>query len=433
MINRKIKGFKFDKFSNKQKIILTWWNKKSPYYDKDMIICDGSVRAGKTVSMSISYIFWAMENFENEQFFFAGKTISSLLRNVIIPLKNILKTRGYTVKHLRTDNQLIIFKNGKTNIFYLFGGKDESSQDLIQGLTSAGGFFDEVALMPRSFVDQAVARCSVRFSRIWFNCNPSSPHHWFKKEFIDDADRKNAVRIHFTMRDNLSLSDDIIKRYENLYSGVFYQRYILGKWVMADGIIFDMFGDENKIKKEELLFLDYEEFYISIDYGTQNPCVFLLWGKYKDVWYCIKEYYYNGRQEEKQKTDYEYGKDLIEFTNSFRYNMNYKAIVDPSATSFKTQLKQMGVNVINAKNEVIDGIRVTQNLLSSKKIMFSNDLENTFREFGSYAWDVKKADSGKDEPLKTNDHAMDSVRYFCYTVINDKNKMKSFDIKDLGI
>ncbi|MGL4999776.1 MAG: PBSX family phage terminase large subunit [Cetobacterium sp.] len=428
-----IKSFKFEKFSNKQKIVLTWWNKNSPFKDKEILICDGSVRAGKTISMSLSYIFWAMETFENEQLFMAGKTISSLNRNVVTPLKRILKSRGYNLKHQRTDNQLILNKNGKTNTFYLFGGKDEGSQDLIQGLTSAGGFFDEVALMPKSFVDQAIARCSVSNSKIWFNCNPSSPHHWFKKEFIDNRDKKNALRLHFNMNDNLSLTKEIKERYKNLYSGIFYQRYILGKWVIADGIVYDMFSDENKVNKEELYFKEYTNFYISIDYGTQNPCVFLLWGECGGIWYCIKEYYYNGRENSKQKTDREYADDLINFMNDFRYGLDCTVIVDPSATSFKTQLKQLGVRVIDGKNNVLDGIRLTQNLISNKRIMFSSDLEETFKEFGVYAWDIKKGDVGLDVPQKTNDHAMDALRYFCFTVLNNNNKLKSFNIKDLGI
>ncbi|MGL5984710.1 MAG: PBSX family phage terminase large subunit [Cetobacterium sp.] len=429
----KVKLFKFEKFSNKQKIVLTWWNKNSPLQDKDMIICDGSVRAGKTVSMVLSFIIWAMENFDNEQFFMAGKTILSLNRNVVTPLKKILLTRGYKYKHLRTDNNITIYKNGGMNTFYLFGGKDEGSQDLIQGLTAAGGLFDEVVLMPETFVNQAIARCSVDKSKIWFNCNPSSPYHWFKKEFIDNLIKKNAFRVHFTMKDNNSLSKEIIKRYESMYSGIFYKRYIQGKWVMAEGVVYDMFGEENKIKKQELLFYTFSEYYISIDYGTQNPCVFLLWGKSGEKWYCIKEYYYDGREKQVQKTDSEYLKDLLEFVESYKSNLVFKVILDPSSSSFKTELKKHGISVTNAKNEVLEGLRLTQSLISNKEIYFSDDLINTFKEFSSYSWDNKKTDNGKDEPIKKNDHAMDSIRYFCNTVLTNKNKLKSINIIDLGI
>lgn len=188
--------FKFTSFSKKQKQVLSWWENPK-YKDKEAIICDGSVRAGKTVIMSLSYIFWAMESYDEEQFGMAGKTIGSLRRNVIRPLKKMLRGRGYTVKDNRTDNILEITKNGKTNYFFLFGGKDEASQDLVQGLTAAGFFFDEVALMPQSFVNQATARLSVEGAKSWFNCNPAGPHHWFKLEWIDKCFGWNTVDFRF--------------------------------------------------------------------------------------------------------------------------------------------------------------------------------------------------------------------------------------------
>lgn len=344
----------------------------------------------------------------------AGKTIGSFRRNVLFWLKLMLLSRGYRFKDHRTDNMLEITKNGHTNYFYIFGGKDERSQDLIQGITLAGMFFDEVALMPESFVNQATGRCSEDGSKFWFNCNPDGPYHWFKTEWIDKLKDKNLVYLHFTMDDNLSLSERIKERYRNMYSGVFYKRYILGLWTVAEGIIYDMFDHAKHVYNQALENL-LEENYISIDYGTQNATVFLLFQKGKDgIWYCTKEYYYSGRDNKKQKTDSEFADDLEKFIGQTKIK---KIIIDPSAASFITLLKQRGHNIKKAKNDVLDGIRFVGTLLNQEKIAFSESCKNTLKEFSAYIWDVKAADRGEDKPIKQQDHAMDAVRYFCYTII----------------
>lgn len=239
--------FKFKPFSVKQKKVLTWWLPESPVNDKDGIIADGSIRSGKTVSMALSFVMWAMSSFEEQNFAMCGKTIGSFRRNVLTVLKLMLASRGYQLKDHRADNFVEISFKGKTNYFYIFGGKDERSQDLIQGITLAGVLFDEVALMPESFVNQATGRCSVDGSKYWFNCNPDGVYHWFKTGWIDKAEEKNILYLHFTMEDNLSLTEKIRQRYASLYSGVFYQRYILGLWVVAEGIIYDMFSEAKHI------------------------------------------------------------------------------------------------------------------------------------------------------------------------------------------
>lgn len=236
-------AFKFRPFSEKQKKVLTWWFPESPVQDYDGIIADGAIRSGKTVSMALSFIMWAMESFSDENFALCGKTIGTFRRNVLKPLKVMLWTRGYKFVDHRTDNLLEVSRKGVTNYFYVFGGKDEGSQDLIQGLTLAGAFFDEVALMPESFVNQATGRCSVEGSKFWFNCNPLNPLHWFKKNWIDRAEEKRLLYLHFTMDDNLSLSERVKERYRALYQGVFFKRYILGLWVAAEGVIYRQFAD----------------------------------------------------------------------------------------------------------------------------------------------------------------------------------------------
>ena len=195
-------GFTFKPFSKKQKQVLTWWCEDSPVKDKDGIIADGAIRSGKTLCMSLSYVLWAMSTFNMQNLGMAGKTIGSFRRNVLFWLKLMLRSRGYKVADHRSDNMVEISKGDTVNFFYIFGGKDERSQDLIQGITLAGMFFDEVALMPESFVNQATGRCSVDGSKFWFNCNPDSPSHWFKINWIDKADEKKLIYLHFTMDDN---------------------------------------------------------------------------------------------------------------------------------------------------------------------------------------------------------------------------------------
>ena len=412
--------FKFKPFSKKQRKVLNWWCDTSPVKDHDGIIADGAIRSGKTLSMSLSFALWAMSTFNEQNFGMCGKTIGSFRRNVLIWLKLMIKSRGYKVVDHRADNLVVISKGDVENNFYIFGGKDESSQDLIQGITLAGVFFDEVALMPESFVNQATARCSIDGSKFWFNCNPDGPYHWFKCNWIDKRKEKKLLYLHFTMDDNLSLSEGIKARYRSRYTGVFFKRYILGLWCMAEGIIYDMFDTKRHVKPiTEIAYklLDGSR-YVSIDYGTQNATAMLLWNKGVDgIWYCIREYYYSGREEKKQKTDAEYADDLEKWLDGTKIKA---LIVDPSAASFIAELRKRGYKVIKAKNDVEDGIRLVGTKLNLGKIIFSSSCINTIKEFASYVWDEKAAERGEDKPVKENDHAMDAVRYFVYTILNNQ-------------
>lgn len=407
--------FHFEPFSKKQRKILNWWCDTSPVKDKNGIIADGAIRSGKTVSMSLSFVMWAMSSFSGQNFAMCGKTIGSFRRNVLFWLKLMLKSRGYAVTDSRADNLVIVSRGNVTNYFYIFGGKDERSQDLIQGITLAGVFFDEVALMPESFVNQATGRCSVGGSKFWFNCNPDGPYHWFKLNWIDELQEKNMLYLHFTMDDNLSLSEEVKARYRSMYTGVFFKRYILGKWTMAEGIIYDMFDNEKHVIDDLAAYTWTDQYYVSCDYGTQNATVFLLWRKtVTGIWICIREWYYSGRDENVQKTDIEYAGELKQFLGTIKPKA---VIVDPSAASFIAQLKKEGFHVKKANNDVLDGIRFVGTLLNQKKILIYKDCENLIREFSSYVWDIKAVERGEDKPVKKEDHAMDALRYFCMTVI----------------
>lgn len=406
--------FQFKPFSKQQKKVLTWWMPQSPVSHLNGVIADGSIRSGKTVSMALSFVMWAMESYMEQNFAMCGKTIGSFRRNVLMVLKLMLASRGYKVKDHRADNYIEISRKGIVNYFYIFGGKDERSQDLIQGITLAGVLFDEVALMPESFVNQATGRCSVAGSKFWFNCNPDGPYHWFKTGWIDEKDKKGLLYLHFTMEDNLSLTAEIRKRYASLYSGVFFQRYILGLWVVAEGIIYDMFSTDRHTA-DNIESNTPVKYYVSCDYGTQNATVFLLWqsiggGK----WFCADEYYYSGRDETAQKTDNEYADDLEKFT----FGKPIEAvIIDPSAASFIALLRKRGFRIIKARNDVLDGIRFVGTQLNMGNIIFSTKCKNTIKEFSSYIWDAKACERGEDKPIKQHDHAMDAVRYFCYTIL----------------
>ena len=403
-------SFQWRPFSKKQKKVLTWWIPgHSPYADYDGIIAEGSIRAGKTISMIDSFIMWSLDQHSGQNFILAGKTIGAFKRNVLTPMFQILDDKGIEYKYIRSDDHRLEIGS---NTYYVFGGDNEKSQDKVQGLTAAGCLLDEVALMPKSFVDQVMGRCSVDNSKYWFNCNPNSPYHWFKQEMIDKAEEKQLLNLHFTMDDNLSLSEKVKQRLERMFSGVFYQRYILGLWVMAEGVIYDMFDKEKHVVPT--VERNYSKYYISMDYGIQNPTAFGLWGSFNDTWYKTKEYHYDGREKGKQKTDQEYLNDL----NKFAEGKTKILIIDPSATSFIELARRDGWVIKKAKNDVLEGIGNVSTALKNDKIKYNDCCKETFREFHSYVWDEKAVERGEDKPKKENDHHMDADRYFVNTIVS---------------
>lgn len=396
----------YQSLSDRQRLAMLWWNQPR-FMELDGIICDGSIRSGKTVAMTVGFILWAMCRFRGQTFGICGKTIESLRRNVITHLRDWVPT-DLQISERRADNKLLISDGcGNTNTFYLFGGRDESSYTLVQGITLAGALLDEVALMPRSFVEQVMGRCSVQRSKLWFNCNPEGPEHWFYQEWVKEAKKQNMLRLHFTMADNLSLSDEIRTRYERMFSGVFYRRYILGEWCVANGLVYD-FGEANLT--EEIP--DHGEYYISVDYGTLNPFSAGLWCWDGQKAVRIREYYYSGRKERRQKTDEEYYQALEALAGDLPVR---RLVVDPSAASFIETIRRHGrFPVRKAENEVLPGICFTATLLKAGKVLIHRSCTDAIREFQLYCWDEK---SSTDRPVKENDHAMDEIRYFCATIL----------------
>jgi PBSX family phage terminase large subunit len=416
----KEKKQKFTPFSRKQLKALCWWMPESPLNFYDAIICDGAVRSGKTLCMSVSFVTWAFSAFSDCSFALCGKTIASLKRNVVTVILPVLRELGFECTEKHSKNLIEITYRGVTNRFYLFGGKDEGSAALIQGMTLAGVLLDEVTLMPRSFVEQALARCSVDGSKLWFNCNPEHPMHWFHEEWVKKHDEKNCLYLHFTMKDNPSLTPAIIRRYEKLYSGAFYERFVLGRWVAAQGSVYPMFSQEKHIVEPPDVF---ECYYISCDYGTVNPSSFGLWGKNSDRWYRIREYYFDSRTQGYQRTDGEHYEALCGLADGLRIEA---VVADPSAASFMECIRRDGrFRVIPARNDVIDGIRRVSDCLKEQKIMFSPECRDTIREFGLYRWEENSA---KDAVRKENDHAMDDIRYFVSTVVTQTDDCGFFAV-----
>lgn len=394
-------------FSEKQREIL-----KFPYTKYDAIIADGAVRSGKTSVMSLSFFLWGMGNFRNCSFAMCGKSVGAVQRNIITPLLGIAYLREhFEIKYNRSDHVIVARRGSRENLFYLFGGKDESSAALIQGVTLAGVLLDEVALMPRSFVEQALARCSVAGSKLWFNCNPEGPEHWFRKEWILKPEKHNALHLHFTMDDNPSLTEEIRERYKSMYSGVFYERFVLGRWVMSEGLIYDMFDPDANTYADEsapasLHFSGVRT--IACDYGTTNPTVFLDIYDYDGTVYVDREYRWDSREEQRQKTDEEYADDMDAFVGDSQCAI----VVDPSAASFIAALRRRGLYVIPADNDVLDGIRRTATLLQRRKILINKSCAPLLGEMGTYLWDEKSCKLGVDKPLKERDHGPDALRYF---------------------
>ena len=424
MMKKKRAVFKFKPFSRRQRQVMNWWMDNSPVRDCNGIIADGAIRSGKTVAMSLGFVFWAMETFEGQNFIMAGKTIGSFKRNVLSNLKLMLTSRGYHWKHHVSENMLEVTRKGRTNYFHMFGGRDESSQDLVQGITAAGCFLDEVALMPESFVNQVTGRCSVEGRKMWFNCNPAGPMHWFKTGWIDNRKKKKLVYLHFTMDDNLSLSEAIKADYRSMYAGVFFLRYIKGLWAVAEGLIYTMCTDKNYYEDEErpIALKSISQKYITVDYGTSNPCVFLeIWDDGQTIW-VDREYRWDSRSEEArrtgnpQKTDAQYADDMEEFMGREPEDQ-CPIVVDPSAASFIVELQKRGFYVIPADNEVLDGIRATATLLAQDCLNINKSCKGLRSELQSYVWDDKAAERGEEKPVKQLDHGPDALRYYVKTIL----------------
>lgn len=419
--------FRFKPFSRKQTQILTWWLDNSPVKDYDGIIADGSIRSGKTLSMSLSFVLWAMTRYNGENFGMAGKTIGSFRRNVLKPLKKMLKSRGYSVEDKRSENLVTISKDDTENDFYIFGGKDESSQDLIQGITLAGMLFDEVALMPQSFVNQATGRCSVDGSKYWFNCNPDNPQHFFYTDWVKQNKEKSLLYLHFTMDDNLSLSEKVKERYKRMYTGVFYKRFILGLWVVAEGLCFEQFANEpTKWTKDEAE-KDINFISIGVDFGgTNSKTTFVataIHGNFERIG-VIKNYKLDGAKGtiDANRLNTEFVRFVKELQKEYKAPIRY-AFCDCAETylitGIKKAVKSAGLGLVvgdSEKGTIIDRIVCTNTLLNTDRVYFLRSCTQTINALRSAMWDEKAAEKGIDKRKDDFTTDIDTCDAFEYSI-----------------
>ena len=403
-------------FSPKQLLAMYWWNLPQ-YQGCNGILAHGAIRSGKTIAMIFGWVQWSMKNFNGQMFGMAGKTIKTFKINVLKPMETICHYLGIKYAYNRTDSIVTLRDNaGRTNYYVVYGAKDEGSQDVVQGATFAGFFFDEVVLMPQSFVDQAIGRLSVTGAKYWMNCNPAGPANYVKEGIVDQYVRKKVLIMHFLMDDNLSLSLERREFYAAQYTGIFYRRNILGEWCLAEGLVYSAFDGEKMIFHNEVDYDQYDRLIVGYDYGIQNPTAFVMLGYNADE-ECIdvvKSWSYSGRDTQAQKTDNELYDDLEAFIGDAPVSYVYG---DPSATSFHIQIQKAGVySDRKADNDVVPGISFVSQLFNVGQLRIHESCTDLIKELGMYAWDEEKSQrEGHDCVVKQFDHSCDALRYAIYT------------------
>lgn len=436
---KKVGKFEFKPFSDQQKRLIHWWRPMVSASENNYVVADGSIRSGKTIACIIGFLTWSQEVFSGQSFILAGKTMGALKKNVVRPMLQMLEAWGWPYEYIRsgTDARLEI----GTNTYYLYGANTEASQDTLQGLTAAGAYLDEAALFPKSFVDQAIARCSVDGWKFWMNCNPEGPHHFIREEYLEPEvmKEKKVYHLHFTMDDNLSISTRRKEEYKHSWphGSVFYKRFILGLWVAADGLIYQQFADcvndylitdKWLQQKDERGNLKNEIMYavIGVDFGgTKSAHSFTLTGftrGYKQV-VVLDEYYCKKRINPKQLED-----DFIDFVR--RAQMKYKvyeAYCDSAEQTLISGLEmacmqaRVHIDIRNAiKGPINDRIAFYNSLIAQKRWKIMKHCKNIISAFEQAVYDDKKKnqDVRLDDGLMNVD-SLDSTEYSTESVQDD--------------
>ncbi len=367
-------------------------------------VWQGSVSSGKTISSLIRWIEFC-NNGAKGNLLMVGKTERTLKRNVIDVLSEILDGSNSLIT--RTGSGEIQIGN---RTIYIVGANDERAEAKIRGLTLAGAYGDEVTLWSESFFNMLLSRLRVPNAQLFLTTNPDSPNHWLKKKFLDRETELDITNFAFELDDNHTLDQKYVESLKAEYappSSLWYRRFINGEWVMAEGAVYDCFDRLDNVVSE---LPKMREYYVGVDYGTTNPLAALLIGEgVDDQLYVIKEYYYDSKIGQKQLSDAEYSRELLNFLDGYDVR---KIFVDPSAASFITQLwRDNHLGVTKANNNVQDGIRIVYNLIGSRKLKIHSSCTKLIGELESYVWDVKSQERGEDKPLKRNDHAVDALRY----------------------
>ena len=416
--------------SPKQEQILYWWTPSSPFKDLAYFQAEGSVRCGKTVLADFSFVNWASYTYDQEEFALCSKTIGTAIRNQVRPLMKVLSVEpSYQVQFRRgreEGSHLTIYNtdNDHENIFWIYGGKDEASQDLIQGKTLAGILFDEPPLMPQSFINQGLARLSVEGAKAWFLNNPENPNHPLYIETTDPLTKDGKLYfLHLVMDDNPSLSEEAKNRIKSQWpiGSVYHKRYVLGLRAAAEGRVFPFFDEDpavGYVVKE--LPSNFTMYLLGIDYGISNPFVAQLWGLSGGVWYCIKDFEWDSAKRQKQKTNPEYIEDLARlcYVGDRRIAPD-QVLIPPEEPGFQRELMQCAYPELHrsrdADNSILPGIEDLTTLLSLGKFKIFHKCESTIYGLSNLLWDEKKQKQGIDMFLKGGsgapDHAADCSRY----------------------
>ena len=355
----------------------------------------GAVRSGKSYASLIRWLEYIQEA-PPGNLVMIGKTASTIKHNLVDEICNLI---GSDARYFVGKNELNLW--GRR--IYLIAAVDERSEQRIRGSSFAGAYIDEATLIPESFWTMLLSRLSIPGAKLFATTNPDTPFHYIKKNYLDRVDKLDMKIFNFYLDDNPSLTDEFKTSLKQEYRGLWYRRYILGQWILAEGTIYDFFD-------EEIHTILYppgrgQSYYIGIDYGTKNPCAFVLVAHnpnhYPNMW-VEKEYYYDSTKSNRQKTDTEYAEDLIKFTEGYPIDGIY---VDPSAASFKLECQRQGIrNIYDAENEVLDGIRFVAGLLTNGTLKVCKCCKNLISEMGSYVWNEKSKNLGKDVPNKDHDH-----------------------------
>lgn len=379
-------------------------------------IWHGSVRSSKTIMSIIRWLEY-IPIAPKGKLLMIGKTERTLKRNILDVIEEMVGSSNYHFSSGKGEVRIF------GRVIDIVGANDERSENKIRGTTLAGAYGDELTLWPESFFKMLMTRLSVPKSMFFGTTNPDSPYHWLKSGYLDREPELNMKSFHFTLHDNPALDPDYVQDLEKEYTGLWYKRFILGLWVMAEGVIYDMFNIDEHVKTAEQLpvnVMEFDRYYVPIDYGASNPTTFLMIGERMQQdgerhSYVLKEYYYDGRKEQSQKTNTEYADDLVKFIGGTNVDQIY---VDPSAKAFITELKRTkGItsSVVAAVNDVSDGIQEVGKKLHKKTMFVVDTCINLLREFNAYVWDAKSQKKGEDKPVKDNDHCLDGLRYYVMT------------------
>lgn len=386
-------------YTKKQRQLLGLWKRKQL---RRINLLEGSVSSGKTWVSLVLWGFWVATMPADKLYLMCGKSLTTLKRNCLIPLEELFGRSNFQFSTSAKEAYLF----GRRIL--LEGANDARSESKIRGLTLQGAYCDELTLFPKDFFVMLLSRLRVPGAKLIATTNPDSPEHWLKKDYIDRRTELDMLVVRFLLDDNTTLDPQYVTAVKAEYTGVFYNRFILGEWCLAEGIVYPQFDRTQHVRQ---LDSPQGKWYISVDYGTLNAFSAGLWCYDGKQAYRAAEWYYSGRAQRRQLTNTQYLKHI----QALAGGRNIEAVVvDPSAASFITELRQAGFTVRKGKNDVVDGIRRVSTALQQGKLLFSPACQDCIREFSLYRWDEKAAE---DRPIKENDHAMDDVRYFVNTVL----------------